>query len=463
MSVRLDRIVHALAGIIPAAMATCSKDGEPNVSYVSHVHVVDRTHVAISNQFFNKTYRNVRENPLATVTVHDPITFVGHRLRLRFDHEERSGPLFDALAMRIEAIASHTGMKGIFRLVAADVYEVLAIEDAGEMIPDAIGLHDRDEGPPPSAHMPWGELRGLQELSHRINRARDLEGLLDVVLATLRELFDVEHLMLLLADETTRRLYTLASRGYGQSGVGAEVALGEGLIGTVAEQRRPLRVTGLSGGLRYGRAVRERVQALEGDTRLRPEIPLPGLGDAQSQLAFPLVVQDRLVGVLALESRELLRFDAWHDCFLDILGNQIALGIAGFSSREDEAEEPAPTLRTLEAAGPAKHTFCLYASDDCVFVDGEYLIRNVPGKILWKILSEHKRSDRRDFSNRELRLDPSLGLPQVKDNLESRLILLRKRLEQKCPNVRLVPTGRGRFALELACRVELVEKATAPA
>ncbi len=457
MSPRLSELAPCFQGIIPAVIATCSRDGEPNVTYLSQVHYLDERHVALSCQFFNKTQRNVAENPFAAIFLHDPRSFDAWRLRLRFDHSEMSGALFDRMATRIEVIASHTGMKGVFRLLSADVYEVLSLEPVeGFLLPADPVL---DAGPPCPVAGPLTELRGLQAITERIARACDLESLLQGALSALDEVLGFAHSMILIPDDSGQRLVALASHGYGEQGVGAEVALGEGLLGTVAEQRRMLSVAGVGGDLRYGQAIRARMAATGASHRLAPEIPLPGLKEAQAQLALPLLAGDRLVGVLAVEDTDPLRFDDWDEAFLQIVANQVAVGIDRMQAEDDESDAPA----TAPPRGrPARtRTFVYYRNDDCIFVDGEYLIRNVPGKILWRVLTQRRATGQSEFTNRELRLDPTLGLPAYKDNLESRLILLRKRLEAKCPDVRMVPVRRGRFAVELDCAVELVEKDSA--
>jgi uncharacterized protein len=112
----------------PAIMVTCSADGIPNVTVISQVYYVDETHVALSFQFFNKTIRNVRENPRAWTGVTDVAARNDWLLELQFERSETSGPIFDAMDMQIEAIASATGMSGIFKLRGADVYRVLSVE-----------------------------------------------------------------------------------------------------------------------------------------------------------------------------------------------------------------------------------------------------------------------------------------------------------------------------------------------
>jgi hypothetical protein len=89
---------------------------------------VDESHVALSFQFFNKTIRNVRANPYVSTLVSD-LVIGGHwRLALCYIRSEESGPVFDEMEMQLEAIASATGMSGIFKLKAADIYEVLSVE-----------------------------------------------------------------------------------------------------------------------------------------------------------------------------------------------------------------------------------------------------------------------------------------------------------------------------------------------
>jgi len=471
-----DLPLRCFQGVVPAAISTCSGDGIPNITYLSQVFRVDDDHVALSYQFFNKTKKNVLENPVAALELTDPQTIDLYRVRVRYQRSENQGSLFDQMSARIDAIASHTGMTGIFKLLASDIYEVVSVEKLAGVLDDPPPGETLDDPP-----IYRSEIHGLQLVSQRVCRARDLDELLTTSLEALEIAYGFEHAMVLLCDEGGGRLYSVASRGYGGEAVGAEVLIGDGLIGTVARERCVLRVAGVGAELRYGRAIRASVTRSSQGRTLPPEIPLPGLVEAQSQLALPLVAGDRLVGVLAIESPVPGAFEEWHEPYLEIIANQLALGIEmvvkkGRDADALESQDPAKAASapSLPASAPTgadeagglppgvektrARRFTFYRNDDVVFVDDEYLVRNVPGKILWRLLKAFSANGRVDFTNRELRLDPSLGLPAVRDNLESRLVLLRKRLSEKCPDLAIVPTGRGQFRLDVKCALELDEQ-----
>jgi uncharacterized protein len=123
-----QEMLPAMQGLVPSSIVTCNKAGEPNATAISQVFYVDETHVALSFQFFNKTIRNVRENPKAFVTILHPASLVSWGMQVEFERSETEGDIFDQMDMQLEAIASMTGMAGVFKLQAADIYRVKSVE-----------------------------------------------------------------------------------------------------------------------------------------------------------------------------------------------------------------------------------------------------------------------------------------------------------------------------------------------
>jgi hypothetical protein len=377
---------------------------------------------------------------------------------LKFERSETSGPLFDRMYLRIEAIASYTGLKGIFKLKAADIYEVESVE----LVPEQTGVKER-WSPRRRAGQedPVFTMKAMQEMASRINTADSLESLLESILSGLKEYFGFSHSMILLVGEKPNTLVTLATRGYPQGGVGSEVQLGEGIIGVSAEAQKPIRISGLFRGMLHARAVAMR--AMEAGHSPDRQVPLPGLENPESQLGVPLVVRGELIGVLCIESETPYRFHEDDKTTIEMLGSHLAVAIQNMQLRESEEAKLAPRA-AAPARPPSRPTathreVTYYRGEEVLMVDGEYLIRSLPARILWKLLTTKKKEGRCEFTNRELRLDKSLNLPDYKDNLETRLLLLRRRLAEKEPDIRMVPKGRGRFALELGCEIDLVEKA----
>lgn len=122
-----DEIRPVLENGVPCALATCSAHGVPNTTFISQAYFVDPHHVALSFQFFSKTIRNVRENPRACLALADMDSGLYWLLDIEYERSETEGPIFEAMDMEIEAIASATGMSGIFKLKAADIYRVKGV------------------------------------------------------------------------------------------------------------------------------------------------------------------------------------------------------------------------------------------------------------------------------------------------------------------------------------------------
>jgi len=97
-----------------------------------------------------------------------------------------------------------------------------------------------------------------------------------------------------------------------------------------------------------------------------------------------------------------------------------------------------------------------FEADGSVFLGDDYLIRGVAGRVLWSMLQRHAATGSTEVTLKELRLDRSLELPGFRDNLDTRVILLKRRLEEREASIRIHRPGRGRFTIELPAAYELV-------
>lgn len=439
MPLALPAIRNCLEGVVPSIIATVDAAGIPNVSMISHVQYVDPEHVALSYQFFNKTRRNLLATTHASVAVVDPETNAQYRLALDYVETQTSGPLFEAMRAKLAGIASHSGMQGVFRLLGSDVFRVRAIEPIPSVtLPQPIGINLLA-----AARRSCEQIRGCGELGE----------LFDAVLAALQQHFGIEHAMVMMLDATTDRLYTVASRGYPASGIGSEVGLGDGVIGVAAAQGVPIRIGHMTSEYSYGSAVRDTARAAGLDWADSTAIPLPGLKAPQSQIAMPVLCDGKAIGVLFAESPEANQFGYDEEDALALVVALLAARIV-LLKEEDATERavlPIPAATASEREIRIRH----YGADNTVFIGHDYLIKGVAGAILWKIARERAESGRVEFTNRELRLDPTLRLPEYAENLEARLVLLQRRLCERNAGIAIDKCGRGRFRLVVDGRLVL--------
>ena len=171
------------------------------------------------------------------------------------------------------------------------------------------------------------EVRILQRVSAEINSTLDLDEICDVALRTMDELFEFHHANILLLDPDNKTLRVIASRGYENQAVGGRVPVGTGVIGVVAQKRQMMQVHNLGQQRAYAAAQRREMEKSGHHAQLGDAIPVPGLPNAESQIAIPLLIRDDLIGVFSIESPVRRLFGDPDRDLVSIIANQIASAI----------------------------------------------------------------------------------------------------------------------------------------
>lgn len=435
MTVRLADLDGCFEGVIPSIISTAAADGMPNISYLSHVAMVDDSHVALSNQFFAKTSANIRANPRVTLMLVDGNDGTQYVLDIRFERSVDDGPVFDRIALQLKATSAQVGMSGVMRLKSADIFEVLSVR----RVPSNA---EPDDGP--RRRRP-ADLLGISRVSELIAAENEAGGIIDALLEGLHRGLDFESAVVLLYDAGCGALTTVGSIGYESAGLGSEIQSDDNLIASAAAHGRSIKVSDLSRVRRFGEAI---VSESHADDNARRAIAFPRLSEAMSQLAVPMIAQCRVRGVVFVESRARMAFRDEDVAAVELLARQAAGAIALSERDADDAPATAARAPAPIGEGPTihitRHTF-----DDSIFIGGDYVIKGVAGRLLAFLIDRYLKEGRRDFTNREIRLSESLRLPDLKDNLETRLLLLRRRLDSKPFPVRLIHSGRGKVTLEM--------------
>ncbi len=208
---------------------------------------------------------------------------------------------------------------------------------------------------------------------------------------------------------------------------------------------------------KYSRSVR---RSFEVDGAIGPgrAVPLPTLADCQSRVAVPAMVRGELVGVLVVDSPLPVVFGDEDEAILAVIATLIAQMVDIERSSAEVSERVASRSRAVARPPSSGETHLrFFAEDGSVFLDGDYLIRGVAGRILWSVVRRNEQTGQTEFTNKELRLDRSLDLPGFRDNLDTRLVMLKRRVDEREAPIRLDRSGRGRFELRLSTSMRLEE------
>jgi sigma-B regulation protein RsbU (phosphoserine phosphatase) len=146
----------------------------------------------------------------------------------------------------------------------------------------------------------------LLEVADVVNTTLDLDTTLRRVAELVRKVIDYEIFGILLLNEKTQELYFRFQVGYAREiAERMRINVGEGVTGIAAQRREAILVDDVSTDPRYISAV--------------PNV--------RSELAVPLIIKNRLIGVIDIESPQPNHFTEEHKRLLTLIASRMAVGI----------------------------------------------------------------------------------------------------------------------------------------
>lgn len=170
--------------------------------------------------------------------------------------------------------------------------------------------------------------RTLATFSQEFSSILDLDELLSKIAKTVRALMDYDAFSIMLVDEERKVLRHRFSERYDERVDLDNVPIGKGLTGAAAQSREVVRVR---------------------DTLKDPRY-IASHPDIRSEVAIPLIVQDRLVGVMDVESGRVGYFTEDHVRTLGLLAPQVASSVENARLYEEIAKRERNLDEDLRAA-----------------------------------------------------------------------------------------------------------------
>lgn len=171
-------------------------------------------------------------------------------------------------------------------------------------------------------------LKTLSSLSQEFSSILDLDELLGKIALTIHGLVTFDAFSILLVDAGRKVLMHRFSERYDQRLNLDNIPLGKGITGASATSREIIRVADTGADPRY----------------------IASHPDMRSEIAVPLIVQDRVVGVMDMESERVGYFTEDHARLLALLAPQIASSVENARLYEELAQREQSLEQDLKAA-----------------------------------------------------------------------------------------------------------------